>query len=408
MPEPELPEPESPEPESPEPDPSAEPGPEDLASPATAEAPSDHLLDPPDARPDVGALLAKPLWERPTVRFGAYAWAMFGVLIIVIGLGIVIARRSTVVVPLVIALFPAAVLQPPTDWLRARGFPDWAAALVVLLGTFGIVGGIIALIAPQFADQVDVLGEAIRDGYQQFEEFLANGPFGLQPIRLDDLIDQLSDQLQSAVPNGGELATNVLGYAQAFFQTATATLLMLIALFFYLKDGRAIAGWVRSVFPTAMHADVDVIGQRMWMTIGGYIQGQLLVALVDAVFIGVGLWILQVDLALPLGVLVFFGGLFPIVGATISGFLAAIVALASNGVGTAAIVVVLVLAVQNLEGQLLQPIILGRALELHPLAIIVSLAVGGFLLGILGAFLAVPVAAATAQTIGYLRQRIPG
>ena len=367
----------------------------------------EDLLHPSDDRTDFSKRLREPLWQRPTVRAGAYAWALIGLLIIAVLLGIVVARLSSVVIPLVIALFPAAVLQPVVDALRARRFPDWAAALLVLVGTVGLITGIVTFIAPQVGDQLGALGESISMGYEELDSYLRSGPFGLQPITIDALVDQVSSQLQGAV-DGSALADNALGFVRAFFTTATGTLLMFIALFFYLKDGRSIAAWVRSVFPQSWHGDVAVIGAMTWKTIGGYIQGQLLVAVVDGLFIGIGLWILGVDLALPLGVIVFFGGLFPIVGASISGFLAALVALATNGPGTALLVVVLVLLVQNLEGQLLQPLILGRALSIHPMAIIVSLAVGGSLLGILGAFLAVPVAAAAAQTIGYLRQRIPG
>jgi predicted PurR-regulated permease PerM len=366
------------------------------------------LEHPADDRPDLSATLSEPLWQRPTVRAGAYAWAIIGLLVLAVLFGLVVAQLSSVVIPLVIALFPAAVLQPLTDRMKARGAPDWLAALVVLLGTIGIVTLVVTFIAQQVGDQLDALGQSITSGYEQLDDFLRSGPFGLQPISIDELIEQLSGQLQGAVPDGTALADNALGFARRLFTGATSLLLMLIALFFYLKDGRSIAAWVRSVFPHVLHDDVAVIGEMTWRTIGGYIQGQLLVALVDGVFIGIGLWILGVDLALALGVMVFFGGLFPIVGATISGFLAALVALATNGPGTALLVVGLVLLVQNLEGQLLQPLILGRALSIHPLAIIVSLAVGGFLLGILGAFLAVPVAAAAAQTIGYLRRRIPG
>jgi putative heme transporter len=377
--------------------------------PQTAEAapPHEELVDPPDPRPDTRQALRHPLTQRLTVRAGAYAWALIGLVIVAIGLGIVVSTLSQVVVPLIIALFPAAVLQPVADRLRRVGLPDWAAALLSLVGALALVGGVIAFIAPSFAGQVGLLGEAISEGYTELDRFLARGPFGLQPIDLQDLIDQVSGQLSGSV-DGSEVADNVLGFARAFATTATSFLLMLIAVFFYLKDGRSIAGWVRSLFPTAVHEDVAIIGNLGWRTIGGYIQGQLLVAVVDAVCIGLGLWALGVDLALPLGVIVFFGGLFPIVGATAAGFVATIVALASNGPTTALLVVGLVLVVQNLEGQLLQPLILGRALQLHPLAIICSLAVGGFLLGILGAFLAVPLAAASAQTIGYLRQRIPG
>ena len=366
---------------------------------------TDALVHPPDERPDTEVMLKRPLTERPTVRAGVYAWSGIGITIIVIATALVIATLSSVVIPIVIALFPAAVLYPFVNRLKNAGVPPALAAAVVLLGTLGIIGGIGALIVPAVGEQIDTLSTSIMDGYAQIDTFLRSGPFGLDPINLDELVEGFSEGISGGV---GAAAGSALGVAQAFFQGATSVLLTLIVLFFYLKDGPTIGRWVKSLFPHALHRDVEILGDRMWTTIGGYIQGQLAVAVVDAVFIGLGLWLLGVPLALPLGVIVFFGGLFPVVGASISGFLAAIVALATNGPGTALLVVGVVVAVQALEGNLLQPLILGRALELHPLAIVMALATGGFLLGILGAFLAVPVAAASAQTVGYIRNRVPG
>lgn len=367
----------------------------------------DELVAPHDDRPDTRRLLRRPLTQRPTVRAGVYAWSAIGVAIVVIALAFGVARLSSVIIPLVVALFPAAVLYPLTRRLKDMGVPSGAAAAIVLVVTLGIVGGVGAVIAPLLADQLGDLSDTVREGFDQVDRFLASGPFGLEPIRLDDLIDQVTEGLQSSM--GGAAAGNAaLGVAVALFSGATSVLLTLIVLFFYLKDGPSIGSWIRSLFPTALHGDVERVGDIMWRTIGGYIQGQLIVAFVDAVFIGLGLWILGVPLAVPLAVIVFFGGLFPIVGATLSGMLAALVALATNGVVTAVLVVGVVLLVQGLEGNLLQPLILGRALELHPMAIIIALATGGFLLGILGAFLAVPVAAAGARTVGYIRERVPG
>lgn len=368
---------------------------------------SDKVLPTVD-QADIAASLQTPLSHRLTIRAGAYAWAVIGLAIVIVVLALGVAQLSAVIIPLVIALFPAAVLQPITDRLKQGGVPDALAAAVVLLLAFGLVTGVVSFIAPQIAGQFDSLETSVREGYDQVDRFLRGGPFGLDPIRLDDLLDRLAEGLrESAGADGGSGVSSAVAFAGRFFQTATSVLLTLIVVFFYLKDGRLIAGWVRQLFPPRMQEDINIIGQMGWRTVGGYIQGQLIVAVVDAVFIGLGLWILGVDLALPLGVIVFFGGLFPVVGATIAGSLAALVALATNGLGTAALAVLVVLGVQALEGNLLQPLILGRALELHPLAIIIALAVGGFLLGILGAFLAVPVAAAGAQTIGYLRKRIP-
>lgn len=374
-------------------------------TPAAAAEDRDRLVAPGDRRPDTRELLREPLSQRPGVRAGIYAWSLIGLTIVAIAFMWVLFQVSTVVIPLILALFPAAVLQPATDRLKARGVPDALAALVVLLLTLGSIGGLVGLLAPTVADQLESLGQSITEGYSQLENFLADGPFGLDPIRIDDLLDQFTAQMDAGF---GGFAGNALGLARAVFEGATAALLMLIVLFFYLKDGRAISRWVVSVFPERLHEDARIIGEMLWRTIGGYIQGQLLVALIDAIGIGLGLWLLGVPLALPLAVIVFFGGLFPVIGAFISGSLAALVALATRGPGTALAVIAVTLAVQQLEGNLLQPVILGRSVSLHPLAIILSLTIGGFIFGVLGAFLAVPVAAGGARAVGYLRQRIPG
>nr|MBA2578793.1 AI-2E family transporter [Euzebyaceae bacterium] len=158
--------------------------------------------------------------------------------------------------------------------------------------------------------------------------------------------------------------------------------------------------------PRRARADAEAIGARVWFTIGAYIRGQLVIAVVDAVLIGLGLWIVGVPLALPLAVLVFFGGLFPIVGAVAAGIVAVLVALATGGLTSALIVLAIVVAVQQVEGHLLAPIVLGKATELHPVAVIAALTAGAVLLGVLGAFLAVPIAASATRAVGYLRTRV--
>ncbi len=360
---------------------------------------------PHDARVDTRLWFRRPILERPTVRLGILSWSLVGIVLVLTGLFLTVREVAVVVVPVVLALFPAAVLYPATERLRRLGMPSSVAALIVLFGTIGIVVGIVNLLAPSVAAQLEDLGAAVADGYEQLESFLAGGPFGLDPINLDQLIERGQDMLTSGE---GELGTQALEVAVLVFEGFTGTILLLFVLFFMLKDGPKMARWARDVFPERLRPDAEVVGGIVWTSVGGYIRGQLIVAFIDAVGIGIGLAILRVPLALPLAVLVFFGGLFPIVGAAVSGSVAVLVALATGGPTKALLVVALVIGVQQLESHLLLPLILGRTVSLHPLAVILALAIGGILLGILGAFLAVPIAAAISRAVGYLRHRTPG
>jgi predicted PurR-regulated permease PerM len=341
-----------------------------------------------------------PLTQRATIRVGAYAWAVVGVVVVLIILGQIVSRVSIVAIPLVIALFPAAVLTPLADRLKQRGLRDAVVATLLVLGTLVFISGIITVLVPVVADQFDDISEEFRQGFDELRAYLARGPFGLDPVNLDDLIDRARQQVQSADVLGSGTVSNVAGQAGRFL---TGLVAFVLALFFYLKDGPALAAWLRRQWPSAARDEASAIGGLVWTTIGSYFRGQLLVALIDAVGITIGLLVLGVPLALPIGVLVLFGSLFPVVGAFVSGLLAVVVALATRGFVTALIVLAVVLGVQQLEGNLLQPLILGRATRLHPLAVVTALLAGGSLLGILGAFLAVPVAASAWRAISYLR-----
>ena len=345
----------------------------------------------------------RKLTQAPLVRSGIYAWSVVGLLAIAVALLYMMGRISLVVVPLGLALFPAAVLYPAVRWLRSRGVPDAATAALVLLGFIAIVAGIFAFVIPQVTSEIDNLTESLTSGLERLRETLADGFLGLPPVQVSDLTDRLQE-----FATGEGVQAGALSAAVTAGRFLAGLVLLLFALFFYLKDGPTIARWVRNLFPKRAREDAGNVIKISWETIGNYIRGQLLVALFDATFIGIGLAILGVPLAFPLAVLVLFGALFPVVGAVISGGIAVLVALATEGFGTALIALGIVLGVQQLEGNLLQPIILGKATALHPLAVIAALTIGGTLLGVLGAFIAVPIAAALARTVGYLRTRVPG
>jgi putative heme transporter len=289
--------------------------------------------------------------------------------------------------------------------LKDHGMRDALVAVLLVVGTVLVISGIFTVLVPVVSGQIDDISEQVRQGVDDLRAFLARGPFGLAPINLSDLIEQARERIQSADIVSSEAVGSIAEQAGRFL---TGLILFVLALFFYLKDGPLMAAWLRRQFPHALRDDASAVGKLVWTTIGSYFRGQLLVALIDAAGITIGMLVLGVPLALPVGVLVFFGSLFPVVGAFVSGFVAVIIALATQGVVSALIVLGIVLGVQQLEGHVLAPLILGRATNLHPLAVVSALIAGGALFGILGAFLAVPVVASAWRAINYLRARVPG
>lgn len=339
----------------------------------------------------------RSLGQRPFIRAGAYGWAFLGLALAAAAVATALGRLLVLVIPLLLAVFPAALLMPVTQRLKRWRLPDSLAALVTILLALGLVAGLVRVLMPVVAAELPNLAESFQEGVENLRNFLARGPFGLPPVELGTVLERAQDALAQLFRGN---ATEVL---TAVVEGVTGFVLLLLALFFYLKDGAHIAGWIKSLFPQRMQGDAAAVGRRTWMVFGSYFRGQILIAFVDAFFIGIGLFLLQVPLALPLAVLVFFGGLFPLVGAFVSGSVAVLVALADRGLVVAALTLALIIAVQQVEGNVLEPLVLSRATELHPLAVITALAAGGILLGLFGAFIAVPVAASVARAVEHFR-----
>ena len=334
--------------------------------------------------------------DRSTVwRIGRTAWALLGIIGILVLLSLVAGRLSIIVIPLVLALFPATLLVPVAAKLRSLGVPSSLAAisamLLALVAIGGLIGGMVALVISDGPELV----ESASSGVEQIEAFLQEDPLGLGIEGPTELLAAAREQLGEI----GDYAGQAAGAATAATEFLTGLLLLFVVLFFYLKDGRRLIRGIVSVAPAGMRTRLSRGADRSWDALGSYFRGQLLVAFVDAVFIGIGLLILGIPLAIPLAVLIFFGALFPLVGALITGGLAVLVALADGGLGSALIVLALIVIVQQVEGNVLQPIIIGRATALHPLVVILAITAGAVLLGILGAFLAVPVAAIVARVV---------
>ncbi|MFA9428786.1 AI-2E family transporter [Egicoccus sp. AB-alg2] len=336
-------------------------------------------------------------------RTGRTAWATLGILGVAVVVLYLVSLVSLLVIPVVLALFPATLLRPVADRLRRAKVPDALASLLSILLGIGLIVGVIGAMVPVVADQIPELAESAGEGVDEIEAWLETEPFGLQVGGLSELIAAAQEQ----VGDIGEYAGEAADAAFAAFEVLIGLLLLFVVLFFYLKDGRRLRDGLVSTLPGRARARTRQALDQAWSTLGSYFRGQLLVALVDAVFIGIGLVILGVPLALPLAVLIFFGGLFPIVGAVSTGALAVLVALADGGLGTGLAVLALVLAVQQLESNVLEPFILGRAIRLHPLVVLLVITAGSLLLGILGAFLAVPTAAIIARILDDVRAGPP-
>jgi predicted PurR-regulated permease PerM len=338
--------------------------------------------------------------DERLLHYGRRAWAVVGLGLAAAALLLIGERLRHVLVPVLLALFPAALLSPLAERLRATRLPDALSAVLLVVGLLLVVVVPAWFIAPLFAAQLPALVASVSQVLDELRGAFDWSRLPGSPEGPRDLIERgLDDVVDGGVMDQG------LAAATSVVTTLAGLALMLVTVFFLLKDPIRIGNALLEVVPRRFRRDAAQLGSVAWWTLGAYLRGQLIVALVDAVFIGLGLWVLDVPLALPLAVLVFFGGLFPIVGAFVSGLIAVLVALADEGLLTAALTLALIVVVQQLEGNLLQPVILGSIVALHPLVIILAVTAGGYLLGILGAFLAVPLTAIAARIIDHVRGR---
>jgi putative heme transporter len=342
------------------------------------------------------------------LRGGRRAWAAVGITGVLVLVFLLLREVSILVTPLVVAMFPAAVLTPVASWLKRKGVPGAVAALLLLLALLAVLGLGLWFVVPQFVGQVPELVDSVQEAFSDLEAFLAGAPVPL-PFDIGDggLAAAAQQAVDSFDAGAGEVVGQGLDLVTRVVDLGTALLVFLVALFFYLRDGDRIWAGVTSLLPRTTRRHVRRASGQLWWTLGAYFRAQMLVALVDAVAIGIGLLVLGVPLALPLALLVFFGGFFPIVGAFASGIVAVLVALADQGLGTALLVLGLVLLVQQAEGNLLEPLIISPILQLHPFAVILAVSAGAVTYGVLGAFLAVPLAACLGRVVDYLRGRRP-
>ncbi|PXY32715.1 AI-2E family transporter [Prauserella muralis] len=302
----------------------------------------------------------------------------------------IIGYLSVVVIPVAIAMLLAALLAPAVRRLVQVRLPRGLATAIVLIGGLGAVGGLLTFVVVQFTSGLPALQRQLNESLTQIEDWLINGPLHLRQTQIEEFINNTIGFIQE---NQASLTASALTTASTVGEILTGFLLTLFVLIFFLTSGEQIWTFLMRGVPAAVRARTDTAGRRGFASLVSYVRATAAVAVVDAVGIGIGLWIVGVPLVIPLSTLVFLGAFVPIVGAVVAGAVAVLVALVTNGFVTALVVLAIVVGVMQLESHVLQPLLLGRAVKLHPLAVILAITAGLVAAGIPGALLSVPLLA---------------
>ena len=339
---------------------------------------------------------------RPVRVAAEWSWRLLVIAGAVVAVLLLMNRMKLVFLAVFVGLLLSALLAPGVRWVQrvTRGSRGLATALVLVAG-LAALAGIAALLTLEISGTFSDLSSQFSAGLTQIRVFVRDN-FGIDDVTLQDYVQRAWKTLQdnrssllSGALSGATLALEVLsGAAVAFFTTV-----------FFLLDGERIWGWCVSLLPRHSQADVRTVGARCWLVLTAYVRGTVLIAFTDGVAIGLAVAALGVPLAVPLGVLVFFGAFVPIVGAFVTGFVAVVVALAAKGLFAAVAVLVAILVVQQVEGHILQPLVMGRFVSLHPLGVVLAVTAGSVLAGLVGAVVAVPAAAVLTTVFGFYGRR---
>lgn len=339
-----------------------------------------------------GVLL--PLRKRWQIPAGleiatALAWRLLLLAAAIAVLMYVLGLLEAVVVPVVLALIAASLLAPSAHALsRLRWLPHAIATAIVIIGGVAVVGGVFYGVGLAFVTGLPELSSQLVASVAGIQQWLRTGPLGLNNEQFNAIGNQLLAYLQASQAT---LAQSAIGAVSTLGEVLAELLLALFTLIFFVYDGGAVWRFVLKAVPRPARDRADIAGRRAFASLVGYTRATILVAAADAITAGVGLWLIGVPLPVPLAALIFFGAFVPTLGAVVSGVVAVLIALVSGGITDALLVVLLLVLVQNLEGYVLQPLLLGRSIKLHPLAVVLPIACGLLLAGIAGALLAVPL-----------------
>jgi len=337
------------------------------------------------------------------IRIAAsWAWRIGLILLVAGALIWLLGRISFLIIPVMVAALLAGLLSPVTRWLRQRRVPNGLAVALTLLGFIGLIAGALALVGRQLTAGFGELWSQALAGVQQVQAWLADGPLHLTAAQIDTYVQDATAALQK---NSSSIVSGALNFGSTAGHFAAGLLIALFVTIFFLLEGDRIWSFLVRLMPRKARPAVNGAGRRGWTSMVSYTRIQMFVAFVDALGIGVGAAIIGVPLALPLGVLVFIGSFIPLVGALFTGAIAVLLALVANGLVNALIMVGIVLLVQQLEGHILQPLVMGKAVSLHPVAVILSVAAGSYLAGIPGALFSVPILAVANSAVRYIAGR---
>ncbi|TDO45082.1 putative PurR-regulated permease PerM [Kribbella sp. VKM Ac-2527] len=327
----------------------------------------------------------------------AWAWRFLVIVAAVVVIGYGMRYLSEVVVPVTVGVLLTALLVPVTDGLQKLKIPRGPAAGITVLATIILVAGLLTLVSAQIATQFEDLSNQVGEGVQKLRD-LARINLNITDQDVTDLFNQLRDTVMS----GGALGQRAAEVGSTATHVVAGLFIALFCLFFFLYQGGQIWAWVVRLFPLQARAKADSSGRKAWVSLTAFVRATIVVAAVDAVGIAIGAAILGLPLVSAIGILVFVGAFIPVVGALLSGSVAVLVALVAKGPIVAIIMLAVVIGVQQLEAHVLQPFLLGRAVSVHPLAIILAIATGVVIAGIVGALVAVPTAAVLNTIINHL------
>ncbi|TML32566.1 MAG: AI-2E family transporter [Actinobacteria bacterium] len=360
------------------------------ATVAVVDDPEDEPIPAPPPPSDVPAGDDQHV-PYPLRIAAAWSWRLLIVAVAALAVLWVVGRLHQVLVPVAISLLLSALLSPAVGWLRKRvRMHRSLATAIVMIGGLAIVVGTLTLVITQFVNSWQELSQNALAGIQQIQGWLKRGPLHLSDKQLNSIFTAANQWLND---HRAMLTTGALSTAGTAIDVLASLFLVLFTTFFFLRDGRRIWRFLVSLLPAAGREPLGSAGEQSWQTLVAYVRATVLVAFIDATGIGIGLVVLRVPLAFPLAALVFLGAFIPIIGATLSGTVAILVALVARGPLVALLVLLVVVGVQQLEGHVLQPAIMGKAVAIHPLAVIVAIATGVVLAGIIGALVAVPITA---------------